>query len=161
VQRHIYFQGVYEPVEAYLFSRLAAPGMTVVDAGANVGQYTLIASARVGPSGAVHSFEPVPETYRVLAEHVAANRAANVVANRAACASLGYGPADLWDLLVRDLGYSAWRAGNSAAEWVRVPAADALVRANVLFVCGPLPASVSRGWTLRGILRWAGAGRSR
>jgi FkbM family methyltransferase len=249
VQRQLYFQGVYEPVEAYLFSRLATPGMTVVDAGANVGQYTLIASARVGRSGAVHSFEPVPETYRVLAEHVAANRAANVVANRAAlwhepaeltlgqepgdevnsgsfavgaaggrvtspavrfddyaresvrgpvglvkmdiegaelfalrgmagvlardrpailmevnreaCARLGYDPTDLWKLLVGDLGYAAWRIGHSAAEWAPIPVGDGLVRENVLFVSGVLPESVRRGWTLRGILRWAGATRTR
>ena len=50
VQRQIYFQGCYEPVEAYLFCKLIKPGMTVIDAGANVGQYTLLASTSVGAS---------------------------------------------------------------------------------------------------------------
>lgn len=84
VQRHIYFQGAYEPLEAYLFHCLLRPGMTVVDAGANVGQYTLLASAGVGPSGRVHAFEPVPATMARLARHVADARATNVVLHRAA-----------------------------------------------------------------------------
>ena len=84
VQRHIHFQGVYEPLEAYVFHRLLRPGMTVVDAGANVGQYSLLASAAVGPTGRVHAFEPVPETFARLERHVAASCATNVVLRRAA-----------------------------------------------------------------------------
>ena len=84
VQRQIYFLGVYEPVEAYLFTQLLKPGMTVIDAGANVGQYTLLASTRVGTDGAVHSFEPVPATFTQLSSNVNANRLLNVYLNQAA-----------------------------------------------------------------------------
>ena len=84
VQRHLYFQGAYEPLEAYVFHRLLRPGMTVVDAGANVGQYTLLASAGVGPTGRVHAFEPVPATFARLERHVADAGATNVVLHRAA-----------------------------------------------------------------------------
>jgi FkbM family methyltransferase len=84
VQRQIWFNGAYEPVETYLFSQLLQPGMTVLDVGANVGQYTLIASTAVGPSGSVHSFEPVPATFARLQEHVELNQLANVTLNRAA-----------------------------------------------------------------------------
>jgi len=84
VQRHIYFQGAYEPIEAYLFSRLLRTGATVVDAGGNIGQYTLLAAAGVGPTGAVHTFEPVPHNYERLTANVAANHFHNVHANRAA-----------------------------------------------------------------------------
>jgi FkbM family methyltransferase len=81
VQRHIYYQGVYEPIESYLFSRLLQPGMTVVDAGANIGQYSLLASTRIGPSGTVYAFEPVPKNLKRLINHLIINSVTNVRAN--------------------------------------------------------------------------------
>ena len=84
VQRQIYFLGVYEPVEAYLFTQLLKPGMTVIDAGANIGQYTLLASTIVGTEGAVHSFEPVPDTFVQLSTNVKTNQLSNVYLNQAA-----------------------------------------------------------------------------
>lgn len=73
IQRQLFFFGAYEPVESYLFQRLLAPGMCVIDAGANIGQYTLIAAAAVGPEGRVHAFEPVPSNVSRLQHHVAIN----------------------------------------------------------------------------------------
>lgn len=84
VQRQIYCLGVYEPIETYLFTKLLKPGMTVIDAGANVGQYTLLASTIVGVNGAVHSFEPVPNTFVHLNNNVSANELLNVHLNQAA-----------------------------------------------------------------------------
>ena len=84
VQRQIWFNGAYEPVETYLFSQLLQPGMTVLDIGANVGQYTLIASTAVGPTGQVHSFEPVPMTFARLKQHVELNQLTNVTPTQAA-----------------------------------------------------------------------------
>jgi FkbM family methyltransferase len=83
VQRQIYFQGVYEPIEAYLFSCLVKPGMTVVDAGTNIGQYTLLASTLVGITGSVHGFEPVPDTFRRVSQNVTHNQLSNVHLNQA------------------------------------------------------------------------------
>ena len=45
VQQQIYFFGGYEPIEASLLLSLLGEGDVVVDAGANVGFYTLIHSA--------------------------------------------------------------------------------------------------------------------
>jgi FkbM family methyltransferase len=92
VQRHIYLLGCYEPVETYIFTQLLRPGMVVVDAGANVGQYTLLAATAVGPKGQVHSFEPVPDTFGRLRRHVVANNLVNVHLNQAA---LWYEPTEL------------------------------------------------------------------
>jgi len=78
VQRWIWFYGAYEPVESYLFTRLLRPGMTVVDAGANAGQYSLLASTAVGPSGRVLAFEPNPSAFRRLRSAVADNGLTNV-----------------------------------------------------------------------------------
>jgi FkbM family methyltransferase len=84
VQRQIYFGGLFEPIESYLFLKMIAPGMTVFDIGANCGQYTLLAARAVGASGAVHSFEPIARTFRILEEHVRLNRCGNVTLNQAA-----------------------------------------------------------------------------
>lgn len=84
VQRWIWFHGTYEPIEAYLFTQLLKPGYTVIDAGANAGQYTLLAATAVGDSGSVHSFEPVPATFARLERAVIENCLKNVVINRVA-----------------------------------------------------------------------------
>jgi FkbM family methyltransferase len=71
-----WFYGVYEPSESHLFNSLVEPGMVVVDAGANIGQYTLLAATRVGPQGHVHSFEPYQPNFSALTTHVYNNRLA-------------------------------------------------------------------------------------
>jgi FkbM family methyltransferase len=56
----------------------------VLDLGAHVGYYTVLASRLVGPSGRVYAFEPDPVSYRYLVLNVEANPCANVVTvNRA------------------------------------------------------------------------------
>lgn len=49
------------------------PGQVVVDVGAFVGHYTLLAAHRVGPKGRVVAFEPAPWSYRVLIHHLVIN----------------------------------------------------------------------------------------
>jgi FkbM family methyltransferase len=51
------------------------------DLGAHIGQYTLVASPLCR---AVHSFEPVPETFEFLQRNIRVNRLTNVSANLAA-----------------------------------------------------------------------------
>lgn len=84
VQRQIYLGGMYEPVESYLFLKLVGPGMTVIDVGANCGQYTLLAGRAVGNGGQVHAFEPIPDTFKLLQEHVRLNHLSNVTLNQCA-----------------------------------------------------------------------------
>jgi len=79
IQRQIYFFGAYEPIEVYLLRYLLRPGMVVIDAGANVGQHTLIAAGAVGRDGEVHAFEPVPKSFRRLVAHVSENGLAPTV----------------------------------------------------------------------------------
>jgi len=49
-----------------------------VDAGANVGFYTLLASRLVGPTGRVLAIEMMPATADILRQHVAINDCTNV-----------------------------------------------------------------------------------
>ena len=69
----------YEDAETAFVHRLLRPGMTVVDAGAHHGFYTLLASKRVGRDGRVIAFEPSPRERKRLQEHLRLNRCKNVV----------------------------------------------------------------------------------
>jgi FkbM family methyltransferase len=67
------FRGVLEPGLTRRFTESLAPGMTVVDVGANVGMYTLIAGRAVAPTGKVFSFEPTPRTFAILKDNIQVN----------------------------------------------------------------------------------------
>jgi len=54
------------------------PGMTVLDLGANVGFYSLLAAKLVGETGRVVSFEPAPDSYALLLRNVTLNGYQNV-----------------------------------------------------------------------------------
>jgi hypothetical protein len=49
-----------------------APGAVVVDAGANIGMFSLYAAARCSGDARIFAFEPIPSTYGVLAANAAA-----------------------------------------------------------------------------------------
>jgi FkbM family methyltransferase len=76
--------GTYEPEQTALFEQLIRPGQTVLDVGANVGYYTLLASVLVGPEGRVHAFEPEPRNAGFLRRHAQINRRRNVTVQQAA-----------------------------------------------------------------------------
>ena len=76
-------RGQYEKELLHL-DRLIAPGMVVVDGGANCGIYTVAAAKLVGASGLVLSFEPGAEAFAVLKQNVDLNRLTNVCIYRAA-----------------------------------------------------------------------------
>jgi FkbM family methyltransferase len=84
VQRWIYYFGVYERETVELFLRLVKPGMTVVDIGANVGQYTLLANSVVGASGSVHAFEANSRNATKLRANLAQNDSSRVEVNAVA-----------------------------------------------------------------------------
>jgi FkbM family methyltransferase len=62
--------GVYDLVVAETLARLAGPGETAVDAGANVGFMTDLLAHAVGPGGRVISFEPHPLIFDTLTRNV-------------------------------------------------------------------------------------------
>lgn len=70
--------GIYEALETHLFRSLLHPGMTIVDIGANVGYYTLIAAELVANEGKVYAFEPDPTNYELLNRNVELNGYQNV-----------------------------------------------------------------------------------
>jgi FkbM family methyltransferase len=73
------FRDYYEP-ELVFLEKLLSPGMVFVDAGANFGIYTAMASKVVSESGLVISFEPSARAFPVLRENIAINAFKNVLA---------------------------------------------------------------------------------
>ncbi len=57
---------IYEPMETGIFLKDVRTGGVVLDIGANIGYYTLIAARLVGPAGRVYAFEPDPENFKLL-----------------------------------------------------------------------------------------------
>jgi len=81
---HLWVNGSYEDAERAAVTRIVRHGGIVVDAGANLGLYTLLASRRCGRDGVVHSFEASPIEYRKLRRTVRWNGLQNVVLNNVA-----------------------------------------------------------------------------
>jgi FkbM family methyltransferase len=70
--------GVYEPLESRLFEKCIKPGDVVVDVGAHIGYYTLLAARAVGPQGCVIAFEPEHGNFALLRANVAENNYSTV-----------------------------------------------------------------------------------
>ena len=70
--------GSYEAAKQRALVALAREGSVFYDIGANVGFYTLLGSALVGPAGRVIAFEPVARNLEYLRRHLEINRITNV-----------------------------------------------------------------------------------
>ncbi len=68
----------YEEDSTRIFKELTQPDANVIDIGAHIGYYTLIAARGVGPNGKVYAFEPEVENYRWLQKNIEINGYQNV-----------------------------------------------------------------------------------
>lgn len=80
----LFFGPLFEQMELRQIAALLKPGMTFIDAGANVGLYSVLAALRVGPDGKVWAFEPSAVTFDLLRRNLLLNQANNVAAERLA-----------------------------------------------------------------------------
>jgi hypothetical protein len=64
VSQSILQEGTYEAHLTRVFRRYVRPGWRVVDVGANVGYYSMLAASLVGPQGEVLAFDPNSENAR-------------------------------------------------------------------------------------------------
>ena len=76
------FKVYTDRAERQLLKRILPVGAVVVDAGANIGIYSEFLSRCVGPTGAVHSFEPSPDNFERL--HAATRNLPNLRLSQAA-----------------------------------------------------------------------------
>ena len=67
------FEGPYENDEVFI-----KEGDFVVDAGANIGLFSLLASQKVGSSGKIYAFEPIKDTREILKKNISVNRLNNI-----------------------------------------------------------------------------------
>ncbi len=95
IARILVREGCYEPGLSALLRKHLREGDVFVDVGANIGYFTLLAAACVGPKGQVHSFEPNPHTFDVLKRNVALNRFSQVTLNNLALSNQA-GTIRLW-----------------------------------------------------------------
>lgn len=78
IQRNIFFLGYHEFRETRLVCSVLERGQTFVDAGANLGWFTVLAARLVGDSGRVLSFEPSTRIRGHLTRNVELNGFSNV-----------------------------------------------------------------------------------
>lgn len=83
VDGNIWWDGYYEKLPTKLFKRMIKKGDTIIDVGANIGYYSIMASELIGGSGKILSFEPVSKTFKRLSVNV--SPLSNIKAHQAAC----------------------------------------------------------------------------
>lgn len=103
--RQIYI-GNFERREQEFLLAFLRPGDIFVDAGANVGLFTLIAAQCVGRRGFVYAFEPSNETYQRLLGNVRSNHLTNVSCSELALSN----KAESLNMTASLDGYDAWNS---------------------------------------------------
>ncbi len=78
ISTELLFKGVHEPMSTNIFKRIINQGDCVIDIGANVGYFSLLASRLVGSNGRVHAFEPSLENMTALIDNLVINSFGNV-----------------------------------------------------------------------------------
>lgn len=114
----------YEPVTRRVFLTSLQPGFVVIDVGAHIGYYTLLAAGAVGPYGWVHAVECAPYNLRLLEHNVEKNKLLNVQIHPYAAAS-GRGKQNLNVSYVGLAGFSPrprWPAVPGSGTTMNVPA---------------------------------------
>jgi FkbM family methyltransferase len=113
---HITFEGQWESWVTKAMRDNLRPGMTVVDAGANVGYFTLIACDSVGREGRVFAFEPDPETFEMLFRNVEMNGYRPICQCHRVALSSMRGTATFYRFSVHFGGNSLWHTGGATTE---------------------------------------------
>ena len=121
VSEHILRSGYYEPETVALFERYLRPGMRVLDVGAHIGQYSLIAGQLVGSGGQVHAFEPDPATFAWLQRNCRRSGLGNIRTSRIALSDSS-GMRTFYFATTQDIG------SNSLAEPLNFSGRKAEVR---------------------------------
>lgn len=118
--------GEYSRQEWLLLEQIAKPGMTVVEAGANIGVHT-IPLARACAPGVLFAFEPQMPIFALLCENLKANQIGNVRPIPAACgAQIGTGTVPSLDYSgAANFGGVSILADGEPGQAVRIQTIDA------------------------------------
>jgi FkbM family methyltransferase len=83
-----YYRTFPSPAIAQWLGDVLRPGMTMIDIGAHVGVYSLVAARLVAPGGTVHAVEPQDDCARYVEENAAVNGFDHVHVHRQAIGDL-------------------------------------------------------------------------
>jgi FkbM family methyltransferase len=87
IERAIYLFGTYEAGTLNIIDKCLRKDDTFIDVGSNIGLMSLFASQVIGKNGVVYSFEPDPETFKILTNNIEINRVRNILAQDIALGS--------------------------------------------------------------------------
>ena len=121
-----YYYGYCEANLTNFLLRFIKEGDVILDVGAHVGFYSMLASALVGKEGEVHSFEPTPWTYEILKQNT--EKLENVTLNNNAVSNKGeqisfkdYGP-----------GYGAYNTAHKDGSTLKKKSSTIEINTGVL-----------------------------
>jgi FkbM family methyltransferase len=77
VQYNLFIYGKYEENETLLWEKLVKKSSVILDIGANVGYFSLLAS-KINPKSSIFSFEPIKHTFDRLSYNVKQNNFQNI-----------------------------------------------------------------------------------
>ena len=126
VGRHVR-HNVYEPDVTAVFRRLLAPGMGIIDIGANIGYFSMLSASIVGDSGYVLAIEPNARNARMLEASRRANGFGHVTVLQAAA-----GPRTGLLALHRSYSNGTTSALPEGAAWLEEAETVACVRPDTL-----------------------------
>jgi FkbM family methyltransferase len=86
IQSYMYFIGEYERYETKKFTSAIESGDVILDLGANIGYFSMIASKRLGKEGHVYAFEASPKIYELLCKNCSLSQINNITPLRLAVA---------------------------------------------------------------------------
>ncbi|MFN8583523.1 MAG: FkbM family methyltransferase [Gemmatimonadaceae bacterium] len=102
---------LYEAETSNFLGNILMPGDTFIDIGAHVGYFSMLASALVGDTGRVYSFEPERENYDHLVQHIGLNNASNITPVHMAVGAVP-AVADFFVNADNDGGHALWEVGR-------------------------------------------------
>ena len=78
IHRDLLLHSVREPISTKIIQEILKEGDVALEAGANVGYYTILESKRAGEKGLVYAVEPIKENFELLKRNVELNGLKNV-----------------------------------------------------------------------------------
>ncbi|MFO0812252.1 MAG: FkbM family methyltransferase [Gemmatales bacterium] len=80
IGRAIFYDGHWELAVISQFAAALRPGDVVLDVGANIGQFAIVAASKVGPTGKVFAIEAGQAAFDILSKNIAENQFTQVKA---------------------------------------------------------------------------------
>ncbi len=79
ISKELLLEGVHEKNTTNQFKKEISEGMNILEIGANIGYYTLIAAKMIKDKGHIYAFEPSPQNIRSLIANIYINGFENIV----------------------------------------------------------------------------------